>query len=152
AQYFTHTMSLLAHSTSLPMERNGVSLDPEVKDSWGLPAARVTFEAHEDDNKTLLWQQDRSLEILEAAGARRAWKMPVGGYSFQSVHLTGTCRMGNHPNRSVVDSYSRTHDVPNLYLVDGSNFVTSARQQPTATIQALAYRCAEHLVRNRGKA
>jgi len=51
--------------------------------------------------------------------------------------------MGTDPARSVVNRDSRTHDVPNLFLVDGSNFVTSARQQPTATIQALAYRAAD---------
>ena len=54
--------------------------------------------------------------------------------------------MGNDRSKSVVDAHSRTHDVPNLYLVDGSNFVTSGRQQPTATIQALAYRAAEYAV------
>ena len=57
-----------------------------------------------------------------------------------SVHLTGTCRMGNDPATSVVDKHHRTHDVPNLFIVDGSSFVTSARNQPTCTIQALAYR------------
>ena len=64
-----------------------------------------------------------------------------------SRHLMGTCRMGNDPARSVVDRHSRAHDVPNLFIVDGSNFVTSARQQPTATIQALAYRAAEQMIR-----
>jgi len=57
-----------------------------------------------------------------------------------SVHLMGTCRMGNDPATSVVDKHHRTHDVPNLFIVDGSSFVTSARNQPTCTIQALAYR------------
>jgi choline dehydrogenase-like flavoprotein len=54
--------------------------------------------------------------------------------------------MGRDPGTSVVNAYSRTHDVENLFLVDGSNFVTSARQQPTATIQALAYRAAEYAI------
>jgi choline dehydrogenase-like flavoprotein len=55
----------------------------------------------------------------------------------------GTMRMGNDPARSVVNRFNRAHDVPNLFIVDGSSLVTSARQQPTATIQALAYRAAE---------
>jgi choline dehydrogenase-like flavoprotein len=54
--------------------------------------------------------------------------------------------MGADREKSVVTPFSRAHDVPNLYIVDGSNFVTSARQQPTATIQALAYRAADHLI------
>ncbi len=57
----------------------------------------------------------------------------------------GTCRMGDDPTPSVVDPFHRAHDVPNLFLVDGSSFVTSGRQQPTCTIQALAYRAADHL-------
>ena len=59
-----------------------------------------------------------------------------------SGHLMGTCRMGNDPSKSVVDRNHRAHDVANLFVVDGSSFVTSARQQPTCTIQALAYRAA----------
>jgi choline dehydrogenase-like flavoprotein len=51
-----------------------------------------------------------------------------------------------NPKKAVVNSYSRTHDAPNLFVVDGSNFVTSARQQPTATIQALAYRAADPMI------
>jgi choline dehydrogenase-like flavoprotein len=61
-----------------------------------------------------------------------------------SRHLMGTCRMGHDPGTSVVNAISRTHEVPNLFLVDGSNFVTAGRQQPTATIQALAYSAADH--------
>jgi choline dehydrogenase-like flavoprotein len=68
--------------------------------------------------------------------------------SMPSVHLMGTCRMGNDPKQSVVDRYNRSHDVPNLLIVDGSSFVTAARQQPTATIQALAYRAADYAIRN----
>jgi choline dehydrogenase-like flavoprotein len=81
---------------------------------------------------------------MQAAGAKRAWKtdpQPRRG----SVHLLGTCRMGDDPASSVVDKYHRTHDVPNLFLCDGSSFVTSGRGQPTMTIQALAFRAADHI-------
>jgi choline dehydrogenase-like flavoprotein len=88
--------------------------------------------------------QAKSLQILEAAGARRTWVDPVQSSSF-SVHLLGTCRMGNDPRTSVVDANHRTHDVPNLFLCDGSSFVTSGRGQPTCTIQALAYRAGERI-------
>ncbi len=53
--------------------------------------------------------------------------------------------MGNNPATSVVDKYNRTHDIPNLFLCDGSSLVTGGRGQPTATIQALAYRAADHI-------
>jgi choline dehydrogenase-like flavoprotein len=63
------------------------------------------------------------------------------------VHLLGTARMGNDPKSSVVDKYHRAHDVKNLFIVDGSTFVTSGRGQPTMTIQALAFRAADHIAR-----
>ena len=61
-------------------------------------------------------------------------------------HLLGTCRMGEDKNSCVVDKYHRAHDVPNLFICDGSSFVTSGRGQPTLTIQALAYRAADHII------
>lgn len=143
-EYFTHTMTILAHSTCLAVESNGISLDPDVKDAWGLPAMRVTFQYHPDDMKNVWWLVDRQREIMQAAGARKIWADDLSPLDV-SRHLMGTCRMGNDPHTSVVDRIHRTHDVPNLFLVDGSSFVTSGRQQPTCTIQALAFRAADHL-------
>ena len=145
-EYFTRCMSLLAHSTSLPMERNSVTLDPDVKDAWGLPAVRITHDHHPDDIATMKWLLDREYELFEAMGAKKVWAAPVEAFD-TNRHLMGTCRMGLDPARSVVNQYSQSHDVRNLFVVDGSNFVTSARQQPTATIQALAYRAAEYMGR-----
>jgi choline dehydrogenase-like flavoprotein len=148
--YFTRTMTLLSHATSLPMEKNNVSLDPTLKDDWGLPAARITFDLHPDDLANMKWLAEREREILDAAGAKKVWSFPIEPNIMPSRHLMGTCRMGTDANKSVVDPFGNSHDVPNLFIVDGSNFVTSARQQPTATIQALAYRAAEHIVRKAG--
>jgi choline dehydrogenase-like flavoprotein len=107
---------------------------------------RVTFEQHPDDVANMKWLLAREHEIFEAMGAKKIWGPPADVFT-TSRHLMGTCRMGLDPKESVVNSYSRAHDVPNLFVVDGSNFVTSARQQPTATIQALAYRAADHMIR-----
>ena len=60
-------------------------------------------------------------------------------------HLLGTCRMGDDARSSVVDRFHRSHDVPNLFICDGSSLVTSGRGQPTMTIMALAFRAAEHI-------
>lgn len=144
-EYFNRSMSLLAHATSLAMEKNTVTLDPDVKDTWGLPAVRITFSNHKDDIANMKWLLDREFEIFDAMDAKKVWAQPFDAFS-TSRHLMGTCRMGHDPKRSVVNAFSRTHDVPNLFVVDGSNFVTSARQQPTATIQALAYRAADHII------
>jgi choline dehydrogenase-like flavoprotein len=132
--------------TSIPLATNRVTLDPEHRDHWGRPALCLTYQDHPDDMKAKQWFRDRAQELMEAAGATRIWNQPVlpidGG-----VHLLGTARMGNDPRDSVVDRYHRSHDVPNLFVCDGSSFVTSGRGQPTLTIQALAYRAAEHIAR-----
>lgn len=144
--YYNRSMYALAHTTSLPVESNSITLDPDLKDAWGLPATRVTFREHENDMRLYRFFQDRTIELLEAAGATRTWTFPLDTY-YPAVHLLGTCRMGNQPDRSVVDRSHRAHDVPNLFLVDGSSFVTGGRGQPTGTIQALAYRAGDEIAR-----
>jgi choline dehydrogenase-like flavoprotein len=143
---YTHTLGALSHTTSLPLDTNNISLDPDVKDAWGLPAVRVTYKDHPDDLRMMKFLQDRSVELLEAAGASKVWTRPVKEQTF-AFHLLGTCRMGNDPKDSVVNKYHRAHDVPNLFICDGSSLVTSGRGQPTCTIQALAYRASEHIIR-----
>ncbi len=141
---FRRSMVSSGHCTSLPVETNSVSIDPTLKDAWGIPAIRVTYRDHPDDLATAGFLQDRSYEIMLAAGAKQVWKAEAR-HARGGVHLLGTCRMGNDPAGSVVDKYHRTHDVPNLFLCDGSSFVTSGRGQPTMTIQALAFRAADHI-------
>jgi choline dehydrogenase-like flavoprotein len=144
AQNFTRTMEIFCHGTSLPVETNSISLDADVKDALGLPALRMTFRDHPDDLKLATWMQARAMEILDAAGAKTKWSNPVTEQQF-AVHLLGTCRMGNDPKKSVINTDHRTHDVPNLFLCDGSSLVTSGRGQPTMTIQALSYRAADRI-------
>ena len=139
---FPRTMQVATHSTSLALATNNVTLDPDLRDAWGVPAIRVTYKDHPDDLATQRFLQDRGAEILEAAGALRVTKAPVAPQT-ASVHLLGTCRMGTDPATSVIDKYHRAHDVPNLFLCDGSSLVTSGRGQPTMTIQALAFRAGE---------
>jgi len=145
SQYYTRLTGVLAHSTCLAVETNSISLDAEVEDAWGLPAIRVTFRNHGDDLKTVEFLAARQKEILEAAGCTKVWPDASSFETSYSRHLMGTCRMGNDPRSSVVDRWNRAHEVANLFIVDGSSLVTSGRQQPTATIQALAYRAAEHV-------
>ena len=94
--------------------------------------------------KAKAWFRDRMHELMQAAGASHIWNQPVlpadGG-----VHLLGTARMGNDPRDSVVDRFHRAHDVRNLFIVDGSIFVTSAGVNPTHTIQALGLYIADQI-------
>jgi len=141
---FRRSLMILSHTTSLAVEANSVSIDPDLKDAWGIPAIRVTYKDHPDDLAISRFLQDRSVEILEAAGGQRIRRGPVAEQQ-GNVHLLGTCRMGKDPAQSVIDRDHRTHDVPNLFLCDGSSMVTSGRGQPTMTIQALAFRAADRI-------
>ena len=141
---FTRSMQVACHTTSLAVESNNVTLDPTLKDAWGIPAIRVTYRDHPDDLATARFLQDRGAEILDAAGAQRVVKGPVTESSL-GFHLLGTCRMGKDPRTSVVDIDHRTHDVRNLFICDGSSMVTSGRGQPTMTIMALAFRAGERI-------
>lgn len=141
---FVRTMEVFGHGTSLPVEDNSFSIDPDVKDAWGLPALRLTYKDHPDDIKLSNWLQQRAAELLDAAGAKQKWSFPVQEQEF-AFHLLGTCRMGNDPKTSVINRDHRTHDVKNLFLCDGSSLVTSGRGQPTCTIEALAFRAADRI-------
>jgi choline dehydrogenase-like flavoprotein len=142
----TRTMTLATGSTSLAQDSNNITLDPTHTDQWGRPAVRVTYKDHPDDLAIATFLQDRSMELLEAAGAEQSWRWPVSSQTGGN-HLLGTCRMGNDPGTSVVDRYHRSHEIKNLFICDGSSMVTSGRGQPTMTIMALAFRAAEHIGR-----
>jgi choline dehydrogenase-like flavoprotein len=142
-----HKMTITSFVTQLPLDTNRVDLDPDVKDDWGLPAMRITSQSHPDDIKSMEFFRQKGLDVLTAAGATKVWAGAVND-SRGSAHNRGTCRMGNDPKTSVVDRFHRAHDVPNLYIVDGSNLVTGGRNHPTMTIQALAFRAADHLVKS----
>lgn len=142
-----HRMTITSFVTQLPLDSNRVDLDPDVKDAWGLPAMRITFTGHENDKKVMEFFRQKSIDILEAAGAKKVWAPPVREQN-SGAHNRGTCRMGNDPKTSVVDKFHRAHDVPNLYVVDGSSFVTGGRNHPTMTIEALAFRASDHIIRD----
>jgi len=126
------------------MDRNNITLDPEHRDRWGRPAIRVTYKDHDDDLATVAFLLERSKELADAADAQKFWAHPVE-LSTGGEHLLGTARMGDDPAVSVVDRFHRSHDIPNLFICDGSSLVTSGRGQPTMTIMALAFRAAEHI-------
>jgi choline dehydrogenase-like flavoprotein len=108
-------MYTTSHHMALAVEANSITLDPVTKDAWGLPAIRVTYKAHPDTFRSLQFIQDREVELLDAAGALKSWRLPYTD-SDGSTHLLGTCRMGNDPKKSVINSDHRSHDVPNLFV------------------------------------
>jgi choline dehydrogenase-like flavoprotein len=137
---FGHTMGLAVMAEDLPEESNRVELDAAVVDSSGIPAPRVRYRFSENTLRLLEHGVRAATQVLEAAGARttRATSQPN-----VFAHLMGTARMGSDPGTAVVDRWNRAHDVPNLFVVDGSSFTTCAAVNPTSTIGALALRAAD---------
>jgi choline dehydrogenase-like flavoprotein len=122
----------------LPNPDNRVTLSSE-KDEHGLPRAKVTFSLGDNDQQLIKHAVAKMSEILEAENGRVEFVVP------DTAHLMGGCRMGDDPQSSVVDSYGRTHDIPNLFVCDASIFVTSGAGNPTETVMALALRTADHI-------
>ena len=142
---YTKYMVSLTSMQSMSQEANMIDLDPDVKDKWGLPVPRVTYNVHPNEHKLGDFFRDRAKELLDAAGASGIIATP-NFVPRGDAHLLGTCRMGNDPSSSVVNKYNQAHDVKNLFVVDGSSFVTSGKSNPTLTIQALAFRCADYIL------
>ena len=115
-----------------------------LKDRHGIPAPRIDYAIGDNTNRMLDFAIDRGKEILAAAGAQHV--QAVRPIVYSGWHLLGTARMGNDPERSVVNAWGRSHDVKNLFIVDGSIFVTSGSANPTCTISALALRVGKKVV------
>ena len=135
-------------SEDLPSVDNRVSLDPSLTDSDGIPAPRIDYRREQNNLDLMEFHIDRCREALQAGGATRVLVDPV--MPEQPGHLLGTARMGEDPTSSVVDQFGRSHDVANLFVVDGSIFVTSGGVNPTNSICALALRCATHIAEAAG--
>lgn len=136
---YEYLAGLTVVTEDLPEEHNCVTLDPELTDSDGIPAPKITYRLGDNTRAMLRHGEERARELLLAAGAKQ-----VLGKSDDKVwwragwHQMGTCRMGHDPANSVVNGWGRSHDVKNLFIVDGSIFVTAGAVNPTSTIQALA--------------
>ena len=116
-------------------------------DSDGIPVPEVHYTMRRRRTPDLDFHIERAKESMEASGAYKIEVDRLMRYS--GWHLLGTARMGDDPNTSVLDRWNRAHDVPNLYVVDGSCFVTSSGVNPTSTIVAIALRAADHMVETR---
>jgi choline dehydrogenase-like flavoprotein len=135
-RFHQKTTGMVAICEDLPEYHNRVTLDPDLTDAHGIPAPRVDYTLSENSRRMLAFAVDRATAVLKAAGAVEVFsESPLvnGGW-----HLMGTARMGTDPKTSVVNEWGRSHDVKNLFIIDGSIFVTSAGVNPTSTIQALA--------------
>jgi len=138
---YNHWTALGVLGEILPWEDNRVELADET-DHHGIRVAKVTFSLHENDKKIAKAGVEKTSEILYAAGAEEVVEEP------RYAHLVGGARMGSDPRTSVTDKWGRTHDIPNLFICDGSLLPTQGSANPGLTIQALAARAADFLISN----
>jgi len=145
-ELWDRTAGMVVICEDLPEEHNRVVLDPELVDSNGIPAPKLEYTLSDNSRRMLDHAVARGTEMLEASGAKETFHdAPLGVAGW---HLMGTARMGTDPERSVVNPWGRSHDVPNLFIIDGSIFVTAGAVNPTNTIQALTLYIADTIKNN----
>jgi choline dehydrogenase-like flavoprotein len=144
SEHRARTLSFEVHHDFIPNEGTFVSLDPEVRDKWGLPVARIHLHEPEHHRKAGGWLVERGLEVFTAMGADTVAPLMISETAPYLVH--GTCRAGRDPETSVVNEYCRAHAVANLFVVDGSFMPTSGGAPPTLTILANSFRSADRII------
>lgn len=139
--YYAYAGGWWVCGEGLPNEDNTVTLDPEIKDSYGLPVAHLKHSWGENDRRLIQHGIDKAKELLAAAGA---WRRVAGPIS--SAHPMGTVRMGHDPQMSVINSYCQSHDIPNLFVADTSVLPTGGGTNITLTAMAVAHRASRYII------
>ena len=130
---------------------NYMDLDPAVKDRWGIPVLRFHYNFADNEKKMCEDMANTAREMFETAGIEVVGVDKTILTEGWSIHELGTARMGNDPKTSVLNQFQQSHDVKNLFVVDGSSHVSASCQNPTWTIMALCWRSCEHLADEFGK-
>ncbi|MGO8736823.1 MAG: GMC family oxidoreductase [Terriglobia bacterium] len=147
-RYFWKHIRMMIIVHGIPREGNRVDLDPEVRDAFEVPVARITTRTHAWSVPQQEWLAGRAERLLKEAGATFTIRIPIipehaGGVG---EHQLGSCRMGSDARNSVADRTGRLHDIPNVYVADGSLMTNSGGGNPCLTIQALAYLVSAQIV------
>ena len=146
AKYFARYAAVNAQTENLPYGDQTIDLDPDMRDQWGLPAPRLTYDWRRPNEVARVeYMAGKLEELARAMGASRVWRSP-GGSGAPGAHHMGGTRMGGDPQSSVVNRYGQSWDVPNLFIVGSSTFPSNSGFNPTLTIQALAYMTADAIV------
>ncbi|MEW5979560.1 MAG: GMC family oxidoreductase [Acidobacteriota bacterium] len=143
-RYYTANVSMASICETVPRKENFVDLDPEVKDVYGLPVPRIHFGWGRNEEVMHRHMLEVIDEIAHAAGITLTDKRP--GALGWSLHNVGTARMGSNPRDSVLNQFCQSHEIPNLFVVDGSCFVSSGYVNPTITILAIGLRSADYMI------
>ncbi|MDP6582608.1 MAG: GMC family oxidoreductase [Vicinamibacterales bacterium] len=142
------TNSAYIQKTTLPYASNYLDLDPVVKDPLGYPVIRITAEYKQNELAIADYLQEKMDRWYREAGAIEVVRGGLGGQMGVTTHAYGGTRMGDNPETNVVNRYGVSHEVPNLGVLGASVMGTSGARNPTLTVQALAWRTAEHLAQN----
>jgi len=130
----------------LPYQDNRITVDGTPPDRYGVPTARIAYKIGENERRMAEHMTNTVEEILHAA---KAEVLPFERNKLDSmgsaIHEHGTCRMGADPKRSALNGFCQSHDVKNLFVVDGSAFPTATEKNPTLTILALCWRATDYL-------
>ena len=144
---FGKTIGIGVCGEDLPEESNYVELDPILKDSNGIPSPKINYKVSENSRKLLDHGLKNAETVLKKAGAYNVIRLPFS--KEQGWHLMGTARMGKDPKKSVVDENCQSHDLDNLFIVDASVFITGGAVNPTSTIQAIALKTSDYIIKSR---
>jgi choline dehydrogenase-like flavoprotein len=139
---YKNTAGMWLVGEDMPQETNRVTLHPTEKDQFGLPIPNVHFDDHANDVAMRTHAYKQGSAVYQAVGATKVMETPP----YPSTHNLGTNRMSEKPRDGVVNKWGQTHDIPNLFISDGSQFTTGGASNPTLTIVTLAIRQAEHIV------
>lgn len=137
--------SFLGYGEPLPRYENYVELAPHVVDTFGIPVLRMHVEWGDNERNLVKDAGDRAAEMLEAAGMKNIKVQNKIHPPGDANHDVGTARMGNDPKKSVLNQFQQTHDIKNLFVMDGACFNSPGCQNPTLTIMALAVRSCDYL-------
>ncbi len=142
----TYNVSLGAFGESLANFDNFCEIDPNLKDAWGIPALRISMAHGKNEAAMMRDAVVTAAEMLETAGAKNIRVTTGVEMPGMAIHEVGTARMGNDPKKSVLNAFCQSHNISNLVVADGSCFVSSACQNPTLTMMALAVRACDQLI------
>ena len=141
---YAHIAGLYMTGEDMPYADNRITLRSDETDRFGVPVANVHYDDHANDLAMRNHGYKQMAAIHRAAGARRCIETPA----YPATHNMGSNRMSAKAEDGVVDGWGRAHEVPNLFVADGSQFSSSGAANPTLTIVALAIRQAEAMARS----
>ncbi|MDN3448993.1 GMC family oxidoreductase [Planococcus sp. APC 3906] len=147
---FTRTLNVGGQGASMPHKENYLSLDGTYKDIYGVPLLQLTYNFTDQDRALHSYLSEKAAGIMQEMGAKTvAGGNPISDYDivpYQTTHNTGGTIMGADPANSVVNNYLQHWDMENLFVVGAGNFAHNGGYNPTGTVGALAYRCAEGVI------